>query len=119
MKWISPVLGFGTWITRFSVDETGRTVGVALAAWGLVAALAVAMSAVGATATMPAAAMPLRATFKKPLRDMSCICHSSLLAPIGPVGGSLVGVQRSTSVLGALRSIRHRSRRRMSVQGSS
>src|SRR5665213_2063646 len=77
MKWISPVLGLGTWITRFSFDETGRTAGVSLAALGFV----------GAAATSPAAAIPLRATFKKPLREMSCIasppCRPTFVEPFG------------------------------------
>jgi hypothetical protein len=101
MKWISPVLGFGTWITRFSFEETGRTVGAGFEARGFTAAPAVASRAVGAAATIPAAAIPLRATLRKPLREMSCIatppCRPTF---VGPVGG-FVSVLESNDSLGA------------------
>ena len=54
-------------------DVDHEILGGCLATLGFVAAPAVAANAVGTTATMPAAATVLRATFKKPLREMSCI----------------------------------------------
>ena len=55
---------------------------------------AVAITAVGATATRPAAAIPFRATFKKPLREMSSICHSSISVDICRTGRRLRWILR-------------------------
>jgi hypothetical protein len=56
--------------------------------------------AVGATATSPAAAIPLRATFKKPLREMSCIVNPPSVDEVEPFGG-FVGLVHSNDRLGA------------------
>src|SRR5665213_1201174 len=75
MKWISPERGLGMWTTTVSFDDTGRTVASAFADvdFDLVAAPACVSNIVGATATMPTAAAPLRAVFKKFLREISAI----------------------------------------------
>ena len=118
MKWISPVPGLGTWITRFSFEETGRTVGAVLDALGLIAAPAPAASAVGATATSSAAAISLRATFKKPLREMSSALPLLLVDPCSwdrSEAPLAFWSPTSASVLAALRTIRRHSPIRMST----